>query len=214
MILDLDDNLLNDEDAALIANSLKTNTNLVRLMLCGNNFTNVGIKTLCKSVYDDQSLNAIKDSNHTCELKLFAANEQIPYGIDEAVFPINGKLFGVDDFPESFVRRCFSAANGDENFVEMLRIEGHMKIKMLHALEGGSTGQFNMKYLNDLSVKLMPKVFAFVQESGKISGTEDKSLDRLFEVLWSQPEVASFHGVAAKEGNTQPQRKKRRLGDI
>ena len=90
----------------------------------------------------------------------------------------------------------------------VMLIEGRMKIKMLHALEGGSTGQFNMKYLNDVSVKLMPKIFAFVQESGKISGTEEKNLDRLFEVIRATPGVASFcsaHDMMTKRS------KKRRL---
>lgn len=46
-------------------------------------------------------------------------------------------------------------------------------MKMLHALQG----QFNMRYLNNVNGKLMPKVLSFVQESAKYSGTEERNLD-------------------------------------
>ena len=208
-ILSLDDNLLNDKDAALIANSLKTNENLVRLMLCGNNFTDTGIKSLYKLVYDDQSLNAMKNCNHRCELKLFAENEQIPDGIDEAVFPMNGKVFGVDDFPDSVNVVLRSCANGDiDGIFNLMQIEGRKKMKMIYALQGGNKGQFNMIYLNDVSLKLMPKVLAFVQECGKYLDTEDRNVDTLFEAIRATPGVASFcnaHDMMAERS------KKRRL---
>ena len=49
-----------------------------------------------------------------------------------------------------------------------------------------------MKYLNDVPLNLMPKVLAFVQESAKYSGTEDKNLGRLFHVIRSRPEIVAF----------------------
>ena len=58
-------NRLSDNDAILISQALKTNTNLRHLGLIGNNFTSIGAKTLLTCVFDASSLNAISDSNHT-----------------------------------------------------------------------------------------------------------------------------------------------------
>jgi hypothetical protein len=70
--IDLDYNLLNDNDAVLISQALRRNTNLVTLLLYTNNFTSIGVKALLTSVYDGSSLNAISESNHTLEsLMLF-----------------------------------------------------------------------------------------------------------------------------------------------
>jgi len=58
-------NRLNDDDAILISQALKRNTNLIRLDLERNNFTSVGVKALLTCVFDGSSLNAISESNHT-----------------------------------------------------------------------------------------------------------------------------------------------------
>ena len=64
--LHLEHNRLNDSDAALIANALRSNTTLGSLQLYGNSFTDVGAESLRLALYDESSLNATADSNHTC----------------------------------------------------------------------------------------------------------------------------------------------------
>ena len=56
-----------------------------------------------------------------------------------------------------------------------------------------------MKYFNDMPLELMPKVLAFIQESSKYSGTEDKNLDRLFEVVRSRPEISASNRVVCEK---------------
>ena len=64
--LSLIDNLLNDEDAAILANSLMSNTNLRILRIAGNSITQEGMKSFHLAVRNTSSFNAISDSNHTC----------------------------------------------------------------------------------------------------------------------------------------------------
>ena len=65
-VLSLTDNLLNDADAAILAKSLKGNTNLRILTFAGNSITPVGMKSFHLAVQNLSSLNAMSDSNHTC----------------------------------------------------------------------------------------------------------------------------------------------------
>jgi hypothetical protein len=62
--IDLDHNRLNDDDAILISQALKWNTNLRHMDLKGNNFTSIGVKALLTCVFDSSTLNAISESNH------------------------------------------------------------------------------------------------------------------------------------------------------
>ena len=77
-LLKLDNNSLNDDDAILFSRALKKNTNLLALRLTRNNFSSVGVKALFSSLYDSSSLNAISESNHTCELDLFDNKKSAP----------------------------------------------------------------------------------------------------------------------------------------
>jgi hypothetical protein len=63
--IDLVYNRLNDNDAILISQALKRNTNLKSMYLHSNNFTSIGVKSLLTCVFDGSSLNAIAESNHT-----------------------------------------------------------------------------------------------------------------------------------------------------
>ena len=185
--LKLDHNMLNDEDAALIANSLKTNTNLDDLSLCGNNFTDVGIKILYKAVYDDTSLNTITDSNHTCELVLFGEDGPVARSCDKEVLSMNGKTFEQRAFPGPLLKRCLTLANGDTDLaLRLLDSEVRKKMKILHALAGQMK---YLEYLNGMSLILVPKVLAFIEECGKYSGKESRSLDLLFHIVSANPEV-------------------------
>jgi hypothetical protein len=57
-------NQVNDDDAMLILQALKRNTNLYEISLYSNNFSSIGVKALLTCVFDSSSLNAISESNH------------------------------------------------------------------------------------------------------------------------------------------------------
>jgi hypothetical protein len=61
----LDSNWLNDNDAILISQAPKRNTNLKFLHLERNNITSIGVKALLNCVFDSSNLNAISESIHT-----------------------------------------------------------------------------------------------------------------------------------------------------
>jgi hypothetical protein len=61
----LDSNWFNDNDAILISQAMKRNTNLKFLHLERNNITSIGVKALFNCVFDSSNLNAISESNHT-----------------------------------------------------------------------------------------------------------------------------------------------------
>jgi hypothetical protein len=86
--LNLHDNSFNDDDAILLSRSLKENTHLRRLNLQWNNFTPVGAKALFATLFDDASLNAISESNHTCALDIFLFSA--PF--QRLLFQLNGTL--------------------------------------------------------------------------------------------------------------------------
>ena len=63
----LEQNCLNDNDARVIADGLKHNTNLRELHLGKNEeFTDIGHNALRKAIFDPSSLAAVVSSNHTC----------------------------------------------------------------------------------------------------------------------------------------------------
>ena len=67
-LLSLKDNLLNDDDAAVLAKSLASNTNLRILKIAGNSISLVGMKSFHSAIQNTYSFNAISDSNHTCRV--------------------------------------------------------------------------------------------------------------------------------------------------
>jgi hypothetical protein len=64
--LDLSYNSLNDNDAMLIANALRSNTSLRKIYLFDNIFTEVGNKAFDLVLNNDSSLNSVAGSNHSC----------------------------------------------------------------------------------------------------------------------------------------------------
>ncbi|EJK58602.1 hypothetical protein THAOC_21259 [Thalassiosira oceanica] len=66
--LHLGSNNLNDDDAVLIAESLSQNSNLKELYLNNNNIHQRGKSALLRAMKDTSSMNALSDSNHTCEV--------------------------------------------------------------------------------------------------------------------------------------------------
>ena len=63
-VLSLGHNRLNDDDAILISQALKRNTNLMGINLLMNNFTSIGVKAFLTCVFDSSSLNSMSESNH------------------------------------------------------------------------------------------------------------------------------------------------------
>jgi hypothetical protein len=81
--INLAHNRLNDDDAILISQALTRNTNLETIHLYINNFTSIGVKTLLNCVYDNSSLNATLESNHTLNnLKMFNCPNNLDGCID------------------------------------------------------------------------------------------------------------------------------------
>ena len=69
--LDISGNPLNEVDAVLIVNALRRNTTLRRLYIYDSGaITNSSVEAFRSVLYDDSSLNAVSDSNHSCELGL------------------------------------------------------------------------------------------------------------------------------------------------
>ena len=62
----LKSNRLNDDDAVLIAQSLRGNTHLKDLDVRKNNIQERGMRALFEAVNDTSTLNALSDSNHSC----------------------------------------------------------------------------------------------------------------------------------------------------
>ncbi len=81
-------NRFSDDDAILLSRALKRNTNLSFTNLRQNNFSSVGAKALLASLFNGTSLNAISESNHTCELYLFDG----PLPIQQLLISINETL--------------------------------------------------------------------------------------------------------------------------
>ncbi len=72
ILLDLSGNEFNDNDAVFIANALRSNTTLKRLVIeVGDD----GNETLRVAVCDESSLNSVADSNHSCSI-------ETEYGVD------------------------------------------------------------------------------------------------------------------------------------
>ena len=68
--LDLSSNNLNNDDAVLIAESLSRNTHLKNIILLYNNdkIQERGKNALLRALKDTSSMNALSDSNHTCNI--------------------------------------------------------------------------------------------------------------------------------------------------
>ena len=64
--LALDSNELDDNAAILFARSLGTNSRLRLLSLAENNFSDVACDAFATAIFDDSTLNALIDCNHTC----------------------------------------------------------------------------------------------------------------------------------------------------
>ena len=85
--LDLEDNLLVDNDALVLANALRSNTSFGYLRLWDNDISDAGDEAFDLVVHGDGNLNSIADSNHSC-----------------VVVGLKVDCWNVDEKPESFNR--------------------------------------------------------------------------------------------------------------
>ena len=199
-ILVLNDNLFDDEDATLFAMSLKINKNLLEFDLCRNAFTRAGIDTLLRATFDDTSLNAIRDSNHTCRLKLSANGNAALRPGDEDVLAINDHMFRVDAFPEEFRTRCARWARDDlDALAAHMLAYGRARVKTRRAFWRDRGADGHLAYLAGLPQELVPAALAVFQDCGRYAGTGECDLATVFVVVRASPSALSFHGAGVRE---------------
>ena len=152
-------NCFNDNDAIAFANSLKSNTNLkyLSLMTQFGRMTEVGGEALLKSVFDNSSLNAVFDSNHTCKVEYDDMDE-----VQERLNTL---------FENNLNRECIIK----------------YKILLALGLFDEDNGCFNVGFLNDISVQLTPKVLNYVQLDDQLIPSVSRgsivSLNNVFQVM-------------------------------
>ena len=131
---------ISDNDILLLASALKMNTHLIQLDLTDNKITEEGDNNLLKALFDPTSMDSIIESNHTCMAHTYDVSNasvisQRP-AIEKEVFAINN--------------------NGS--------IKQKIRKKVVLALCGVDGGLFDLSHLNDLPLKLMPRVLELIQE--------------------------------------------------
>ena len=106
-------NRLDDDDAILIARALKQNTNLQRLRLSDDEFTEKGKNALSDAIYDPTSLNSVSDCNHACYIE----------GIDFDDIPENYHSITPKDNRACKIYRLLSLRNRKGSNVQHLNLE-------------------------------------------------------------------------------------------
>ena len=226
--LDLSRSMLSDVDAPVLAGALKKNNTLRRLCLEGNGFSDDGYMLFMAALCDSTSFNTIADSNHSCKIiddsyespicGMMHVNESVTEPTDEE------KILDEDVILEE-----------EEAIYFKTKAETEMKIKYkilksFHKSIGG--GYYNMEYLQDFPVEVMPHVLQLIQENirvyqsngflhGVAYGTfieyeepDKNSLDRLFHVLmnWNMPLLfkgtvdVKTKGITRKRRRIKPKR--------
>ena len=213
----------------LFAQSLQSNTKLILLDLSKNNFTNEGIKTLYESVYNSKSLNAMHDANSTCQIVLFGQDEESPDGVNKSMLTFNnfkesdnqittllnkivkdGPLARENTLLSSMIWRLAVAANESKCSAALLRQGRARRLKILHALQDSNTGILNMHYLKEIPLQYIPHVLVFIQECGGWSQSEEKNLDRVYQVIKSRPGVLMSEFAAGSFTKKRKFRRRRR----
>ena len=135
----LDGNCLNDNDAVSIAESLKQNHLLSFLDLTNNNLTKTGWMALRKAEFNNTSLNAAADSNHTCNIKYPPDGSALIEAIDTS--EMNGDRNLTLAFDPTWVRR-----------------------KKIYKVSSRNRELSNVEHFDDIHVKLLPKMLSSIQE--------------------------------------------------
>ncbi|KAK1739049.1 leucine-rich repeat protein [Skeletonema marinoi] len=150
----LEEDYLNDSDVALIANALRSNTTLKYLRIDSNNITKVGEESLRLVLYDESSLNAVADSNHTC-----TANLHRHWDLD---------LLGRNDI--------------DYNPHDKWHINRGWKIYSI--LSSRNETMSNVQHFSDIDVKILPIMLEAVQTyATNVDDSKVKPLSIVYEVM-------------------------------
>jgi hypothetical protein len=167
--INIDYNRLNDDDAILISQALKRNTNLKTLSLHNNNLTSIGAKALLNCVFDAFSLNAISESNHMLkQMEILSGWE--------------GDMDGCRYIP--------SLSEILEGYIRiLLRLDRTQKIVL--ALQDKDSLH---TYLANVPVELIPEVLAFPH--GRVDDQyQYKHLNIVYSTMrwWNMPMLYSNH---------------------
>ena len=119
-----------------VAKYLKENTNLQKLDLKGNNFTKVGWAALRKAEFDDTSLNAAADSNHTCAI----------------------------EYPSEIEGLDISEMNYNPNTQYTLDFRYVREKKIYSVLSSRNRDCSNVKHFEDVPVELLPNMLHSIQK--------------------------------------------------
>ena len=131
----LNQNKMKDEGTVQLTHALKTNTNLKSLHVTLNGATEAAENAMVKVALNTSSLNAMVDSNHTCQLY----HDRI-----------NAPLL---DFSNSLALFGFSNA----------KLIILCKLSFVLGTSGGEG--LNVQYLNDVTLELMPNTLNLVQRA-------------------------------------------------
>jgi len=181
----LQNNKIADSDTIQLASALNTNTNLTQFDLSGNDdITEEGEKTLLKAIFDPTSMESIIESNHTCIVHTYNVKNDTAIGqrplFEQEVFKIN---------------------------LDGGSIQQKIRKKVVLALCWVNGELFDMAYLNDITLQLMPRVLELIQEHTYTAQHmfNDKKLEkdallRLFLTLrrWELPLL--FENLSPKKG--------------
>jgi len=114
--------------------ALKQNRNLSFLDLTNNNLTKTGWKALRKAEFDNASLNAAADSNHTCNINYPSEDSEEIEGLD------------------------IIEMNGNRNFTLAFSTKGVRQKKIYSILSSRNKDNSNVGHFKDIQVKLLPNM--------------------------------------------------------
>jgi hypothetical protein len=176
----LDRNRLNDNDAILISQALKRNTNLKTLALHTNSLTSIGVKSLITCGFDSSSLNSLSESNHT--LRGMNLYDYKPSGV---VRTARTQYLT----PYTNILQCC-----------INRLLGLDKTqKMLLAMKGKDS---LIQYLANVPVDLMPEVLALpLLQYANGHQHEHKHLNIVYSTMrwWNMPLLYSYHNCVKSD---------------
>ena len=138
--LDLSGNELDDNDAINIAGILTDNKNLHFLDLTNNNITKIGWAALRTAEFDDSSLNAVSDCNHSCNVKYPPDDSELIEGVDT------------------------SEMNGDRNYTQAFNWKRVRQKKIYTVLSTRNRDCSNVGHFEDIHVKLLPNMLHSIQK--------------------------------------------------
>jgi hypothetical protein len=170
----LDYNRLNDDDAILISQSLKRNTNMEILHIHSNNFTSIGVKALLTCVFDGSSLNAISDSNHSLQQLFF-------YEWQDPTTPPRLHVYGQET-------TIYSSHSLEDCIDKLLKLDRAQK--MMLALQDKDS---LVQYLANVPLELIPEVLEFTR------WVDDQPLNKHLNIFysimrwWNMPMLYSHH---------------------